>query len=210
MDGEEKALWAGWLAGGAVVAAGALFAERARAMRLPPELAVRLAKRWGGVFGVEPMTVLTIMAVETDFDPSHVNRSERAAKVGNAWGLMQLLPGTAQDLAKLLVVGRGTEAGTPQRAAVNETLKAYKADDPSSLLDANLNAMLGAYYLARLTAEFQEFDLVAAAYQQGPGKVRELLRKGLPVVPNLGPHGQEYVALALNKRARLVEKGALT
>lgn len=89
--------------------------------------------------------ILAITRRESEFDP-------RARSRADARGLMQLLPGTGQMMARKLAV----------------------AFDPLDLtLDPGLNMRLGAAYLAELRDEFgPSLGLVAAGYNAGPGRPR--------------------------------------
>jgi soluble lytic murein transglycosylase len=89
--------------------------------------------------------VLAVTRRESEFDP-------RARSRADARGLMQLLPGTGQMMARKLNV----------------------AFDPSDLTqNPALNMQLGAAYLAELRDEFgPSLGLVAAGYNAGPGRPR--------------------------------------
>lgn len=94
---------------------------------------------------VAPELVLAIARRESEFDPVVVSGA-------GARGLMQLMPGTAQDMARTLSLPYS----------------------PAALLsDPSYNARLGTAYLAELIAEFgHNYVLVAAAYNAGPSRVR--------------------------------------
>lgn len=203
MDDDDKARLAGAAAGLGVLGLGYLLGK-GRAVSRHEALAIQLARKWGAKFKVPAQDALAIMGVESSYDPSAENHSERAERVGGAWGLMQLIPGTAADLVVLL---RAHHRDDPDVASA---LTAYR-QAASSLLDANLNAMLGTYYLARLESEFNgDFALAAAAYQQGPGRVRAAYRDhGAGAVAQLSLVAQGYVQSALEKRARIAEQGVL-
>ena len=93
---------------------------------------------------LDPYLVAAVVREESSFDP------QARSRVG-ARGLMQLMPDTARQLAK----GRGLPAG----------------DD--MLADPGANLALGSAYLAGLMKEFGEPRLAVAAYNAGPGRVRE-------------------------------------
>lgn len=95
---------------------------------------------------VAPELALAIARRESEFDPAVVSSA-------GARGLMQVMPGTAQMMARK--VGLGYEAGKLTR-------------------DWAYNARLGAAYLADLVAEFGPSPLlVAAGYNAGPGRSRQ-------------------------------------
>lgn len=103
--------------------------------------------------------VLAITRRESEFDP-------RARSRADARGLMQLLPGTGQMMARRL--------GLPF--------------DPADLTgDPALNMRLGAAYLAELRDEFgPSLGLVAAGYNAGPGRPRRWVQEiGDPRDPNV-------------------------
>ncbi|MBI1735210.1 MAG: transglycosylase SLT domain-containing protein [Candidatus Rokubacteria bacterium] len=95
--------------------------------------------------GLDPFLVAALVREESNYYPRAVSR------VG-ARGLMQLMPGTAQVVAE----HRGIAlAGT-------DTL-----DDPS------VNIELGTRFLAGMLKEFRDPRLALAAYNAGPGRVRQ-------------------------------------
>lgn len=94
---------------------------------------------------VAPELVLSIARRESEFDPVVVSGA-------GARGLMQLMPGTAQDMARVLSVPYSASA---------------------LLSDPAYNARLGTAYLTELIAEFgHNYVLVAAAYNAGPSRAR--------------------------------------
>jgi len=93
--------------------------------------------------GIEPYLVAGVIREESRFDP-------RAVSAADAYGLMQLIPGTARSAA------RG--AGLP-------------VPDPHALTDPQTNITLGSLVLQQLLRQFNRLDLVLAAYNAGPGSV---------------------------------------
>lgn len=133
-----------------------------------PHLALRVAKhgvRMGELsleayFPIHPMAdyalpvnaelVMAIARRESEFDPEAVSRAGAA-------GLLQLMPGTATDMA--------AELGLPM-------------DRQRLVTDWKYNAALGSAYLAHLVERFDgNIVLVAAAYNAGPNRVDEWLAK---------------------------------
>lgn len=99
---------------------------------------------------VNPELVMSIARRESEFDPEAVSRA-------GASGLLQLMPGTADQMAK--------ELGLP-------------ADQQRLVTDWKYNAALGSAYLAKLVERFDgNIVLVAAAYNAGPNRVDEWLVK---------------------------------
>ncbi|MDC0738003.1 lytic transglycosylase domain-containing protein [Cognatishimia sp. SS12] len=92
---------------------------------------------------VPPEMVLSIARRESEFDPKVVSGA-------NAQGLMQILPGTAKEVAE--------EIGTPY-------------SKPRLLSDPAYNVTLGTAYLAKLIEEFDgNVIMVAAGYNAGPSR----------------------------------------
>ncbi len=116
--------------------------ELARAdLGIPTELALAIARR------------------ESEFNPAAVSPA-------GARGLMQVMPGTAEDMARALGI---------------EYARARLTSDPA------YNARLGAAYLKTLLAEFGPNPvLVAAAYNAGPRRPREwVAARGHPGDPGV-------------------------
>lgn len=110
---------------------------------------------------VEMALALSIARRESEFDPKVVSSA-------GAYGLMQLLPGTARAMAR-------------------KTGREYCL---SCLLhDPEYNARLGSAYLAHLKQEFgNNIPLIAAGYNAGPGRARAWLdRYGDPRRRNVDP-----------------------
>ena len=98
--------------------------------------------------GVEPALALGIIRQESSFDPATVSPA-------GALGLMQLLPGTAQQVAR----------------QIGEHLPL-----PSLTADTTANLRLGTAYLRGLLAQFDNCTpLAVAAYNAGPARVGQWL-----------------------------------
>ena len=103
---------------------------------LPPNLAI------------EPALTLAITRQESEFNPD-------ARSPANARGLMQLLPGTAKQVAKKLDLG-------------------YSDSD---ITDTTLNLTLGSDYLGQMINGFDgAYILGIASYNAGPGSVRKWIK----------------------------------
>lgn len=102
---------------------------------------------------------LAIARQESEFNPA-------AVSAAGARGLMQLMPATAQEVSGKI--------GVPYEAA-------------RLTADPLYNAQLGTAYLARMLNAFDgSYVLTAAAYNAGPGRVREWLAAyGDPRDPNV-------------------------
>ena len=93
--------------------------------------------------------ILSVIKQESVFDT-------RAHSFANAYGLMQLIPSTARELAALLS-------------------EDYK--NPQQLFDADFNVKLGSYYLKRLLKRYDNrYELVFSAYNAGPHRVKKWLK----------------------------------
>ena len=108
--------------------------------------AAQLADRYSKRFGVDPLTVMAVVHVESRFDP-------RAVSPKGAIGLMQLQAGTARSLAEDL----GLQ---------------WTGDE--LLYDPDVNMLLGTFYLRRLIDRFGDVDAALAAYCSGPTLVESL------------------------------------
>lgn len=97
--------------------------------------------------GVDPYLIAGMIREESRFDAAAISHA-------GAYGLMQLMPGTARSAA------RGV--GLP-------------APDPQALADPETNVTLGAVVLAGELRRFGRVDLAVAAYNAGPEIVRRWL-----------------------------------
>jgi soluble lytic murein transglycosylase len=93
--------------------------------------------------GADPYLVAGVIREESRFDP-------QAVSPASAYGLMQLLPGTAKGAARL--------AGIP-------------APSVQGLFDPQTNILLGSVVLQELWVRYNRVDLALAAYNAGPGAV---------------------------------------
>jgi soluble lytic murein transglycosylase len=109
---------------------------------------------------VEPAMVHAIARQESAFDPA-------AGSPVGARGLMQLMPGTAQGVARRFKIEY----------------------DPNRLLDGSYNAQLGAAHLGELMEDWRgSFILTFASYNAGPGNVRKWIEAyGDPRRPETDP-----------------------
>ena len=106
-------------------------------------------ERWAAPAGVEPDLLQALMREESALDP-------RVVSGAGAVGLTQLMPATAQQVARKLKLRRPS------------------AQD---LMDAPLNIRLGAAHLGELLQKFGgSAPLAVAAYNAGTGAVRRWVR----------------------------------
>jgi soluble lytic murein transglycosylase-like protein len=96
-------------------------------------------------YEVAPETILAVIRIESGFD---VNATSEAGAVG----LMQILPSTAEEVAREL---RIEWAGGEQ------------------LRDPAVNIRLGTHYLTKLLVRFEDLSQALAAYNEGPERVAE-------------------------------------
>lgn len=98
---------------------------------------------------ISPSLALSIARQESEMNPEAVSNA-------GARGLMQLMPGTAQLVARRL--GIGYDLGALTR-------------------DWRYNARLGTDYLAGLVSDFNSLPMAAAGYNAGPGRVRQWIER---------------------------------
>ena len=98
---------------------------------------------------LDPYLVCGVIFTESAFRP------EARSSVG-ALGLMQLMPATGLEEAELLMIEGVTEEGLTEPA---------------------LNIRLGCTYLKKLLDEFGTESVALAAYNAGPGRVRQWLKE---------------------------------
>ncbi|MBL3593902.1 MAG: lytic transglycosylase domain-containing protein [Synergistaceae bacterium] len=96
-------------------------------------------------YGVDPLLVWSVMRQESAFDP------EATSWVG-AMGLMQLMPATAKEEARLLGV------------------------ESDRFYDVSVNITLGTGHLARLLRRHERLEWAVAAYNGGSGNVNRWLK----------------------------------
>lgn len=103
--------------------------------------------------GLDPTLVLAVIQVES-------GGYHLAVSSVGALGLMQLLPSTAEELAR--------KHGLTWRGA-------------NSLFDPILNVKLGTAYLSQLERKYGSMHTALAAYNWGPGRIDRRLRRGASV-----------------------------
>jgi soluble lytic murein transglycosylase len=118
-------------------------------MRLPNDtvgdmasLIFEVARR----YEVSPEMILAVIRIESSFDANALSHK-------GAVGLMQILPSTAQEIARELRMEWPGE----------EILR-----DPSA------NIEMGTYYLTKLLGRFNDLSIALAAYNHGPSRVADL------------------------------------
>ena len=103
--------------------------------------------------GFSPEFVLAVIRVESGGDPFAISPK-------GALGLMQMLPATGRSVAQ--------EVG-------------LRWEGPETLFDPAVNVRLGVAYLEGLRARYGNLSLALTAYNWGPTRVSELLRRSQPI-----------------------------
>jgi soluble lytic murein transglycosylase len=136
------------------------------------QIAKALVDKWYAVLTRVPAaTVLAVMSHESGFNPSAMNLTGKDLDRGGAYGLMQMTAATASEVVKTL-------AGIKLPAVV-ATLQKYDPSAPRSLLDPDVNVLLGMGYLNLLAKGFNnDLDMVVAAYNRGRKGAESVLAKG--------------------------------
>ncbi|MFL5302663.1 MAG: transglycosylase SLT domain-containing protein, partial [Anaeromyxobacteraceae bacterium] len=137
-------------AGGRAVLRGAPALATLRVWRIAYPAAFRSdIERWTRPAGVDPDLLQALMREESALDP-------RVVSGAGAVGLTQLMPATAQTVAKKLKLKKPT---------------------PQDLMDGPLNIRIGAAYLGGLLQKFGgSAPLAVAAYNVGDGAVRRWVK----------------------------------
>lgn len=106
-----------------------------------------VVNKYAKEYNLDPLFVLSVIKVESNFNPDATSNTD-------AMGLMQIMPSTGKDIANSL--GKTN----------------FKAED---LYNPEINIQMGCYYLRNLYNEFENWDLVIAAYNGGRGNVQKWL-----------------------------------
>ncbi len=118
---------------------------------------IDVALHYSEVFQVDPIWVLSVMWVESNFNPGAVSQVK-------AQGLMQIMPATSHYLNKLM----------------DRLLQPVLASELTKFPGHNVE--LGVFYLKRLLKKFKgNYIHATVAYNMGPGYTVRRLRLGLPV-----------------------------
>lgn len=112
----------------------------------------REIQEWSSKRSLEPVWIKSLVRQESAFNPRAVSRSY-------ALGLMQLLPSTAQEVAR--------------------DLRLPELKIPDSLFDSETNVELGTTYLKRMLNRYEgQLPFALAAYNAGPTRLSRWLRSG--------------------------------
>ncbi len=119
----------------------------------------------------DPGLVLAVMHVESRYDAFAVSNKD-------AMGLMQILPSTGEWMARKVGV---------------------RWDGPQTLFDPIANTRLGVAYLRELADRYGSLQTALSAYNWGPGRIDERIRRGTPL-----PH--VYARLVLEAYGRTANR----
>jgi len=154
--------------------------------RAYPETVKTLAAKWSKVFGIRVSWIRSQAYAES----KNVLRAKNVDS--GAMGVLQILPGTARDLLKSL-----RRSKFMKNKFVKETLEVEPTDD--YLFNPDVNIMLATYYMGLLKHKFgDDHDLVAAAYNIGPGKIARCLATQSP----LPERSRIYIAMVKDAKRR--------
>ncbi len=115
-----------------------------------PEAYKELVERTAGEFRLDPLLIYAVMMQESEFDAKSVSSA-------GAIGLLQIMPGTGEMIAKKL---------------------SYQSFTGNNLFEPDININFGSWYLKTLITRFKgKLPLAVAAYNAGPNAVDEWLKK---------------------------------
>lgn len=126
--------------------------------------------KYAAAHGHDPYLLLAVIETESAY------RHDAVSNVG-AVGYMQLRPFVARAMAS--------------------EVKMDSDFAPHHLTDMDTNVRLGSYYLSKMKARFGDLTLALVAYNLGPSKLREVLRKGKK--PSL-----KYTIKVFNSKRRIL------
>ncbi|MBN1575263.1 MAG: lytic transglycosylase domain-containing protein [Chitinispirillaceae bacterium] len=110
-------------------------------------------------FGYDPLLLLAVIEVESFYLPTARGKYRSGAESG-AFGLMQLKPQTAREVAARLEMDSLSQA---------------------DLFKPEINVILGVAYLTSMISRFKNFKLGLLAYNQGPAVVSRQLSENRPL-----------------------------
>jgi len=154
--------------------------------RAYPGTVKELAAKWSKVFGIGVSWIRSQAYAES----KNVLRAKNEGS--GAIGVMQILPSTARDLLKSLKRSKHMK-----NQSVKETLEIEPTED--YLYNPDVNIMLATYYMKLLKNKFgDDHDLVAAAYNIGPGRIARCLATQSP----LPERSRIYIAMVKDAKRR--------
>lgn len=115
-----------------------------------PEAYQELVEKAAGEFSLDPFLIYAVMMQESEFDA-------RSVSSAGAIGLLQIMPGTGEMIAKKM---------------------SYQSFRGDGLFEPDVNINFGSWYLKMLITKFNgKLPLAVAAYNAGPNAVGEWLKK---------------------------------
>jgi soluble lytic murein transglycosylase-like protein len=147
--------------------------------RLDEENVARTVVREARRHDLDPALVLAVIQVESG------GYYHAISHVG-AMGLMQLLPATAKEMADSL---------------------GLEWHGPESLFDPVMNVRLGTAYIKRLADRFGDVSTALAAYNWGPTRIDQRIRKGTGVPSIYIERVMKAFDVALSKRQAVPTSG---
>ena len=158
-----------------------------------PGTVKELAIKWSKVFKVPVSWIRSQAYAESK------NVLQAKNETSGAIGVLQILPNTARDLLKSI-----RRSKFAKHSLVRETLEIGTKNDNSnrdgdSLFNPDVNIMLATYYMALLRNKFgNDHDLVAAAYNIGPGHITRCIATNSP----LPERSRVYLAMVKDAKRR--------
>jgi hypothetical protein len=147
--------------------------------RIDEENVARTVVREARRHDLDPALVLAVIEVESG------GYYHAISHVG-AMGLMQLLPGTAKEMADNLGI---------------------EWNGPDSLFDPIINVRLGTAYIKQLADRFGDVSTALAAYNWGPTRIDQRIRKGSGVPSIYIERVMKAFDVALSRRQDLPTSG---
>ena len=178
---------------------GAVWSRRAfaggSAMNVPSNID-SLTRKYCKIFGVPVSLMLAIMGVESSYNPRASNTSERAMKDGGAYGLMQFLLSTAQNLT----------TKNPSTAAKYWPTFASKYNmTAKGLYDINVSIPMAAFGLAsnwkRYKSKPNAWFVTGVSWNQGIGNMDKRLadHNNKLTADDMPPNGKIYWTMLANQ-----------
>ena len=129
--------------------------------------------KYSVMYDVEPLMILSVMKAESNFNPNAQSKKD-------AMGLMQITKSTGTWIAEQQgIIDFNTEL----------------------LLDPEVNIRFGSWYLDNLYNQFEDWDLVIAAYNAGRGNVDKWLNN-----PEHSKDGEKLHHIPFNETDKYLKK----
>lgn len=171
---------------------GAVFSRKAfgggYAMNVPSNIDT-LTRKYCKIFGAPVSLMLAVMGVESSYNPRASNVSDRAMKGGGAYGLMQLLLSTAQNLT----------TKNPKMAALYwPTFSSKYGMTAEGLYDINVSIPMAAFGLSqnwkRYKGKANAWFVTGVSWNQGIGNMDKKLAacNDKVTAADMPPNGKLY------------------